>query len=490
MRLAVLILLLMLSALLPAQQSILSSFAPYIPVHISPAALSFSDHPVFSVNAKKQYVKLPDAPESLQLTYTFDKKEKNIFLGINVFNQSAGIFSDLTCMATLGYKLKLSKYQSVAFAVGGGFRRQSVNFSRIHAEQMQEFATLPTIQSALVPDGNLGISYRFKGLRLLLGASKVLQQGLLYHEPFYNASRTYKDIPQYSALLSQHFKMNAVAFIPALIIRTTQGLPAIVDGVVTLRFKDVLTIGAGYRNTSTCYFTAGFGISANIDFYVGYEVSAFHGLAGGAYEAALLLKRSRLRKSEKENTIRETNEEITQVIDKQQAEIIALHSRIDSLDQNLLQLKREIESLLASQLSNEDIRKRISVNYTVPVSNDTLIREKNLPRIQADKYYMHTDSSGLTGSEPGGLFYTVYGVYQDIRFARSFQKFLRREMGYNTMLLKSSTSEGGFIYVCDNRVHENLSAAVKLMYSSRREIGKKEIKITKGEPWVLQYAEQ
>ncbi len=80
----------------------------------------------------------------------------------------------------------------------------------------------------------------------------------------------------------------------------------------------------------------------------------------------------------------------------------------------------------------------------------------------------------------------VLGVYQPLSYAKAYQKFLKREIGYDTKLVQLPNQQLNYIYVCDVNEYSTLKEALKQLSRTRADVKTKTVKITHGEAWILQ----
>lgn len=121
-------------------------------------------------------------------------------LGAVFGGESAGIFLKQSVSGIFSYKVPLSSKQFLAFGLGAGFRRQSVNFSALNADAPEEFYNWPQQQSSILPDASFGFLYAFKKLYITAAANQVFASAFEYQDPHLDQIIRFKTLSDYEFL--------------------------------------------------------------------------------------------------------------------------------------------------------------------------------------------------------------------------------------------------------------------------------------------------
>ena len=192
-------------------------------------------------------------------------------------------------------------------------------------------------------------------------------------------------------------------------------------------------------------------------------------------------------------------DEIFEKLDKHDQEMEELTKKVDSLDKNLNHLKEELELLKSKQVSQEELAKAIdnyfnkSENNSEKKSGIPAASERSVSSNKVDKQGQYKVISPKTESEFESLsdsseanYKIVLGVYQLGNYAKEYQKFLQRQLGYESKLVQLPDHPKKFIYVCSTKEYTNLKEALGELRITRKTVKSKSVEITKGEAWILQ----
>ena len=80
----------------------------------------------------------------------------------------------------------------------------------------------------------------------------------------------------------------------------------------------------------------------------------------------------------------------------------------------------------------------------------------------------------------------MYGVYQQLSYAKEYQKLIKRETGTETILVEIPGHPKKYLYVCNNKEHVALKPALSQLREVNKQLGSLKVEITKGKPWILQ----
>jgi type IX secretion system PorP/SprF family membrane protein len=485
---------------LSAQQNILLNQASYNLFTLNPAAIGLNSDIQANCHYKKNWIGLADSPELMQITLDGALHKNKSGLGLNLINERAGIFSKTYFSGAFRHKIKLSKSQDLLFGLSVGFQRQASDFSRIKADATEEFAQWPQQQSVTIPDAGFGLVYLYKKIVIGVSASQLLQQNYSYREPVYNKELQYKTVSQFVFHIQNTFvlKPETWFYVPQLIVRTPQGLPFQIDILNTFNFKNKFLLGLGYRYYYALYANLGYSITDKLRITYSYEYSqGIQKYTKGGHEIGLsfgLFPKSSKSKSTDSQLNKTALDEIFEKLDQHDQQIEVLTKKVDSLDKNLNALKSEMEDLKSKQVSEEELASAIQNYYTnnKPKSNsnasDHVSKQENkVDKAGKYKVISPTKESDYEAEEEVVANYKiVLGVYQLPNYAKKYQKFLKRELGWESKLIQLNDHPKKFIYVCVGNEYSNLKEALKGLKMAREDIKTKSVEVTKGEAWILQ----
>lgn len=482
-----------------AQQNILLNQSAYNPYVLNSAAIGLYDDITANCHYKKNWFGLSESPELVQLTVDGPFSKGKYAAGLNLINEKAGIFSKTYLSGSFRFRAKLSQQHQLLFGLSAGFQRQLSDFSKIKADAPEEFQQWPQQQAVTIPDAAFGLAYSYKKWLAGVSVTQLLQQNYIYSEPVYNKQLQYKTVSHFIFFIQNTFTLQKDRwyYSPNLIVRSPQGLPAQIDILNTIHFKNLLLFGVGYRHRYALYGNLGFNITEKLRVIYSYEYAlGIQKITKGGHEIGIRfgLVNKTVKASAPPKLESSEMEEIQQKLDQHQQEIEAMHKRMDSLDKNVSRLKMELDILKENQVKQEEVEKAIEKYYS-KTKTDSLQRTNSKDNSgnrvdQPGKYKVispKSDSDFETSEEQTNSNYKiVLGVYQVLPYAKEFQKLVRRELGLETKLIQLPDHPKKYIYVCKTREFSNLKEAIGELKKTRKETKSKDIEVVKGEAWILQ----
>lgn len=117
-----------------AQQQSQSNFYTQNLFSINPAATGIQGNFAGYLNARDQWTGLKGAPEIITLGL-HSMVSPNMGLGLNIEQNSVGVFKQFISELNYSYRLLLSKDQTIAFGLKAGFSQTSLNYQVMDAAQ-------------------------------------------------------------------------------------------------------------------------------------------------------------------------------------------------------------------------------------------------------------------------------------------------------------------------------------------------------------------
>lgn len=210
---------------------------------------------------RQQWTGLPGGPVAQSFTAQYGLGSK-LGLGLNLYNDQAGILKRTRAMATAAYHLPLgAEGQRLSVGISAGMIDQSLHSD--NAEDMSDVSVTKFNDRGLYLDGDLGLAYTGKKLRLQASLPNVrslrqeYQAGELVNRPTFFSAISYK------TKINLREGVNALGIEPKVVYRRIEGMKSLVDAganwtflqeklhVVTLYHSTqnmTLGLGAHYRS--------------------------------------------------------------------------------------------------------------------------------------------------------------------------------------------------------------------------------------------------
>lgn len=499
----------LLCSQLHAQQSILLNQSSYNLFTVNPAMAGITNDILANCHYKKNWLGLSESPELVQVTVDGGLHKNKYGLGISIVNEKAGIFSKTYLAGSFRYKVKLANEHFLLFGISAGFQRQLSNFSKLKADAPDEFSQWPQQQAVTVPDAAFGLTYQFKRLLVFASANQLLQQNFAYKESVFNKELQYKTIPYYiiGAQYVFELKKDVLNYTPNLIVRTPQGLPTQFDLNNTFTYKSKILAGIGYRHNYAIYGSLGYHITEKLRVIYSYEYAlGLQSITKGGHEVGLSFGLVNGNEKTKSTSDMDKNklDEVFEKLDKHDQQVEVLNRKVDSLDKNMMRMKAEMDVLKSKQVSQDEIVKAIDAYLSSDVGKEKLnansgsnsSTSNNTSPTKANKidkgnkYKVINPKSDndvdLTMDSLNANYKIVLGVYQLANYAKDYQKFLKREMNYDTKLIQLPDHPKQYIYVCNLGEYARLKEALVKLKEVRAQVKSKSGEITRGDAWILQ----
>ncbi len=236
------------------------------PYQFNPGYLGISGFTEINVSYRQQWIGIEDSPTSQGLTLQLPMKSR-IGLGLMVTSQEAVLLRHTRAMVSFNYAVPLGIDHSLRFGLSGG-----VVMNNLSLKAGEYDPNDPTIVNAAPTnygsDGNFGIVYRYKGLKI----------GFAFTQLFQNKSfskTTFDDIrvaPLENRLYSASYRFNFgpnIAFEPYFLYRQLEDKTDNWEGAGVLHIKNTVWLGGSYHETNGIGLLAGLSISDR--FRVGYS---------------------------------------------------------------------------------------------------------------------------------------------------------------------------------------------------------------------------
>lgn len=200
------------------------------------------------VNAayKVQWTSVDGAPSMQAVTATYGATDKKIGIGLNFYNENAGVLSRTAIKGTYSYHLPLNDHQSfIDFGVSAGIMNEWIDFDKVIGDLTDQSLSLFNRRS-LYADGDFGVNYRNE---------KITIQGSLPNiKRFFNKDLSKNGIDRslYMAAISYKFDNRIYSVEPKLMYRGVEKYKDIIDLAAQFQcWEDKLMANAVYHSTGS-----------------------------------------------------------------------------------------------------------------------------------------------------------------------------------------------------------------------------------------------
>lgn len=459
-------LLIMQSVILIAQQTPLYTHSYLNPYLYNPALAGDKGVSAAYLMYRKQWAGIDGAPESQVFTLDGALDHYPVGLGVTFFNDITNIIGRTGGAVTGSYKVNLTGTQSLRFGLSFLAIRNRIFFDRIHAEDVSDPNILNAVDQRTVFEGNAGLSYSFKKLKIGFSGEQLFQNTFSYKNEAAFKVLDYQLVRHYYTTAEYTFDLkNEISVRPGIIIRTVQGLPSQIDGNVLLNYKNIAWTNLNYRHGIGGGVSVGFMISDQYVCSYSYEFPttdlSIIGSSTHEFAIGIRLKGGSTRTAP-------TASSPTQ-LDYQTA---AQYEKIDALQQQNEQVRAQLDRAEKQlQTQNAELQRlREKVNdYQQDLSS------------AIEKLSVGIEDSASIGNSS---LYLIVGALHSFDDAKLFQRILKREAGMDTRLIRSVSGTWYFLY---SHQLENIKEAPKLLKEVRKGPAMPYII---GDPWIYKSEER
>ncbi len=213
---------------------------------VNPAYAGYKEDINVSLLGRNQWVGIKGAPttQSLIVDGAFFSN-KNVGLGLSVFNDRVGIQGQTAMMANYAYRLPVGNEARLSFGIGVGAIQFSLNSDKaIIGDQTDP--NFVGVQNHVSPDARVGIYYNDSRFYAGLSANNLLAGSLNKN----NQQARFIILPPVHMFLTVGaiFDVNEdIKVKPSLMLRDDPNYMGNMDVNASFLFKDVLWLGASYR---------------------------------------------------------------------------------------------------------------------------------------------------------------------------------------------------------------------------------------------------
>lgn len=258
-----------------AQQDILLTQYMYNKLAINPAYAGSQD--IFSMDmiGRLQWVGVDGAPKTISLTAHTPLRNRHVALGLNVYRDQLGPYSDYTATGIFAYRI-IFRTTKLCFGISGGVKYAGIDWSALNPKEKSDFDLSNTPTSKAVPDIDAGIYYYGPQFYVGVSSRHLIQSQMFNTNNLELNSQSYN----YTKLLRHFFGMAGGAFplttnlmiMPSVLVKYVQNAPIQADMNINFLFDEILTLGVSYRTENAIAMILGINITRNLSIGYSYDI--------------------------------------------------------------------------------------------------------------------------------------------------------------------------------------------------------------------------
>jgi len=271
-----------------AQQLPLFSQYYYNPFIYNPAFTGTSEMNNAYLIHRSQWKDMPGSPVTYALTIDGNVKEKEIGLGLSLFNDQTDIFSRTGLYGSYSYHLPLNSEHNIYVGLSGGVIDNKIDFSRANVSDVNDPLLYNTNRRKVTADATFGVSYFWKDLTVGFSVPQLLGTKINYDEDNTNVymrlRRHFIGSVMYNVEINED-----IDFIPCIMTRAAKNSPFQFDVNANFAWKDMIRAGLFYRFGYAAGMNLGVKLNKNLTAGYSYEyvISPIGNYSGGGHEIML-----------------------------------------------------------------------------------------------------------------------------------------------------------------------------------------------------------
>lgn len=256
-----------------AQQLPLYSQSYFDPFLYNPAMTGITGGTNANLIHRSQWTGMPGGPVTNAFSVDGFMEDKNVGLGMVIFNDKQDINERLGIYADYAYRLKLNDDMQLRFGLSLGFLDNRIDFSNAIVKDANDPMMFAQMQRKSGLDANLGVTYNWKDLRVGISVPQLLGQKLEYANydtrSYYQLNRHYLGTVSYKYVFNED---QMLAIEPMAMVRWVPGSPFQYDVNVMGSWKDMVWLGASYRSNYAVGINARVKLFGNLSAGYAYDL--------------------------------------------------------------------------------------------------------------------------------------------------------------------------------------------------------------------------
>lgn len=227
------------------------------PYQFNPSYAAHNGYAEANVFYRKQWVGFDNAPEALSVNVQAPFG-RNIAIGINAYSNKTVLLNNSAVLATFGYKVRFGSASHLNFGLSGGMGFN--NFKMEALENSNDPALLNIIPRSNSLNAQFGVNLTLKKFNFGFALPTLLESKTTRSVENALYDKKFRPFDDKFASISYTSKMGDLTFVPAIIYRAFDDVQFQWEGMIVAHYKNVLWVGASYRE--------GYGVTGIIGFNI------------------------------------------------------------------------------------------------------------------------------------------------------------------------------------------------------------------------------
>ena len=273
-----------------AQQLPLYSQSYFNPMVYNPATAGVNEGTNAYLTHRRQWTGINNSPVTNSITVDGFFDDKNVGLGLMVFNDVQDINERLGIYTSYAYRLKLNEDMQLRFGLTLGFLDNRIDFTKAVVKDAADPMLFSQMQRKSALDANIGVSFNWKDLRVGFSVPQLIGQHVELanydSRSYYQLNRHFMGTATYKWVFNESQQL---ALEPMAMVRFMPHTPAQYDILAQCSWKDMLWAGVAYRSNYAIGINARVKLFGNLSAGYAYDIiiSPFKTSAGISHEFML-----------------------------------------------------------------------------------------------------------------------------------------------------------------------------------------------------------
>lgn len=235
-----------------AQQLPVYNQYPFYGYLYNPSLSGIESYGIISAIHRTQWINMPDSPISSALMFEMPVADQNMGVGAALSLDRTHVISKFGAVASYAYHIPFSSEidHKLSLGVMAGIQNQRFDTTSELIEDIGDAALFDGSVNSVTVDFSLGLNYRNKGLDVGVSVPQVMANSFKY-SPSANNSSEFKLARHIFGIASYRFNLGTdFSLKPIVMVRFIPDLPLQVDINALASWKELLSLGVGYRTNN------------------------------------------------------------------------------------------------------------------------------------------------------------------------------------------------------------------------------------------------
>lgn len=245
--------------------------------------------PWFEVRSghRNQWTGIKDAPRTFVLSTT-TPIGRNMGIGGYIFTDNVGPSRRTGMQLTYAYHLRITDDIKLGMGLSFGMLQFLIDGSKIELHDPDDPLMDDQLRGALMPDATFGVYLYHPKWWFGAAAPQLMRNRMRFfdvHDPTNSVlAPHYYAMGGYRLALGDEFKIE-----PSFLVKYVDPVPPKVDLTATLRYRDMVWLGATYRTEDALSFMVGYWLKKTFQFGYSYDLTttALRNYTSGTHEVML-----------------------------------------------------------------------------------------------------------------------------------------------------------------------------------------------------------